>query len=199
MQSMSLEKMNLGERGLQYVREQLSDAAPFSEGLSRYLDSGYAWEFTPEEQRMRFLQKVDFHVGGGDAVASAVVLGEYIAFLCELLREDPTIVLLFENQLFKLTDPVMLGKIDVFEWMGATYSYLPAGTIPVTESVVAEHLRGASRYPSVVLATRSPEPLRIQQTRQLTNEDASVLEANVQHILVGARDEESYVAWSRQW
>lgn len=195
---MSLEKKNLGEAGLQYVHEQLADAASFSEGLSSYLDSGYAWEFVPAEQRMRCKEGGDFRTGGGDAAVSTRLLDQYIEFLCALLREDPTTVLLFENQLFRLTDPVMRDREGVFEWVGATYSYLQAGAIPVTASVVAEHVCGASPYPSVVLATRSPEPLQIQQPRQLTGEEASVLKANVQHILVGAYDEESYVAWSRQ-
>jgi hypothetical protein len=193
MQSMSLEKKQLGEHGIRYVAEQLANAAPFSEALIGLLDSGYAWEFVTDEQLQPPLE-ANFHVGGS---GSELVINQYVKFLAELLREDVSTVLLFENQLFKLTDPVMLGKTGLFEWMGATYSLLQAGGTPIAEPVVANHLRGMSRYPSVVLATRISSPLRIEEARPLNPEEASDFKAGINHILVGAYDEEGYVAWSR--
>ena len=194
MRSMSLQKKRLGERGLRYVREQLTDAAALSESLIGYLDTGYAWEFVTEEQR-QLSEEPDLHAGGR---GSECVIGEYIEFLCELLNKEPSTILLFENQLFKLTDPVMTGKTGLFEWLGATYSYLQRGDDAASETVVTDHLRGASQYPSVVVATRMSKPLHIEQSRSLTPEEASELETGVQHILVGAYDEEGYVGWSRQ-
>jgi hypothetical protein len=194
MQSTSLEKKRLGERGLRYVREQLAEGAPFSETLMRYLESGYAWEFVTEEQRQSSEER-DLHAGGG---GSEFVVEEYIRFLCELLKKEPSTILLFENQLFKLTDPIMAGKTGLFELLGATYSYLQGGDEAASDGVVADHLRGASHYPSVVVATRMSKPLQIEQPRSLTLEEASELETGVKHILVGAYDEEGYVGWSRQ-
>ena len=192
---MSIQKRKLGARGIQYVREQLTDAAPFSETLSRYLEGGYAWQFVPEE-KLHSYEKLDFHIGGIDAITSALVFSKYVEFLCHLLMEDSSTVMLFENQLFRLTDPVMLSREGVFEYMGATYSYLQTKSLPATESAVAEHLRGASRYPSVVIVTRGSELMSLHEVRQLTAEEAHELGAHVQHILVGAYDEEAYVVWS---
>jgi hypothetical protein len=194
MRSTSLKKKRLGARGLRYVSEQLAEGAPFSETLIRYLESGYAWEFVTEEQRQSS-EEPDLHAGGRGL---EFVIGEYIEFLCELLNEEPSTILLFENQLFKLTDPVMAGKTGLFEWLGATYSYLQRGDEAVSDTVVTDHLRGASQYPSVVVATRISKPLHIEQPRSLTPEEASELETGIQHILVGAYDEEGYVGWSRQ-
>ncbi len=194
MQSTSYEKKRLGERGLRYVSEQLADAAPLSEALIRHLDTGYAWEFVTVEQR-RSSEEPDLHAGGR---RSEFVIEEYVEFFCELLNKEPPTILLFENQLFKLTDPVMAGKTGLFEWLGAMYSYLQGGEGPVSEQVVTDHLRGVSRYPSVVVATRMSKPLHIEQPRSLAPEEASELETGVKHILVGAYDEESYVGWSRQ-
>jgi hypothetical protein len=191
---MSLEKKRLGERGIRYLSEQLASAAPFSEALIRYLDEGYAWEFVTAGQ-LQYPEEADFHVGG---TGSDLVASEYVEFLCELPNNDSSTILLFENQLFRLSDTVMLGKTGIFEWMGATYSYLQAREKPITEPIVASHLRSAGRYPSVVLATRMSKPLHIDQARALTTEEASELESGVTHILVGAYDEESYVAWSRR-
>jgi hypothetical protein len=189
-----VQKKRLGERGLRYVREQLTDAAPLSEALTRYLDSGYAWEFVTDEQSQSS-EEHDFHFGGR---GSQTVLNGYVKFLCELLNKEPSTILLFENQHAKLTDPVMTGKTGLFERLGALYFYLQGGEGPRSENVVIDHLRWASRYPSVVIATRMSKPLHIEQPRSLTPEEATELETGVKHVLVGAYDEEGYVAWSRQ-
>jgi len=193
MPSTSPEKKRLGEHGTRYVSEQLADAAPFSEALIHYLDTGYAWEFVTEEQPQS-PEEPDFHAGG----RGSEFIGKYVEFLFELLNKEPSTILLFENQLFKLTDPVMAGKTGLFEWLGATYSYLQGGGESVSEKIVTDHLRGVSQYPSVVVATRMSKVLHIEQPRSLTPKEASELETGVEHILVGAYDEEAYVGWSRQ-
>ena len=125
MQSTSYEKKRLGERGPRYVSEQLAEAAPFRAPI-RHLYTGYAWEFVTGEQR-RSSEEPDLHAGGR---RSEFVIEEYVEFFCELLNKEPPTILLFENQLFKLTDPVMAGKTGLFEWLGAMYSYLQGGEGP---------------------------------------------------------------------
>jgi hypothetical protein len=196
MQSTSPRKKRLGQAGIHYISEQLADAAPLSESLIRYLASGYAWEFVIEGQlQLSAAEQADLRAGG---IGSETAQGEYIDFLCEVLNEEPSNIVLFENQLFKLTDPVMLGKVGRFEWQGATYSYLQGDGNPVSKQAVTDHLLGASRYPSVIIATRMSKSLYIDLPRSLTLEEAMELETGVRHILVGAHDEEAYVGWSRE-
>lgn len=54
---------------------------------------------------------------------------------------------------------------------------------------------GASAYPSIFILVESP--LSIEHGKVLSKDDLKALAQSVDHIIIGAFDEESYLIWSK--
>jgi hypothetical protein len=185
----------LGKDGLEYVREQLSKGGPLSRELINSLDGGFAWEFVladmPSSQ-----QPGGYLVGGAlDAEQASTLWSIYADFLREFAMSNPSRVLLFEDQFFKMSDPCLTATESLFEWNGVTYHYLPYRGTTLSSATIEEAITMSSDYPRIVLAIE--RPVTLPSRSGLASNLANELVQGIKHVVVGAYDGEGFIAWSR--
>jgi hypothetical protein len=181
---------------MDYMRAQLTDGGPLAMQHLGHLEEGAVWEFVTENSPAQPLPR-QLLEARYDAYEAWDLRQEYVSFLCDYLQQDSSRILLFENQFFRMNDPCMLNRDTLFEWEGVTYFYFPSNGVQVSQSAVEAALPRASHYPYIVLATQRTFDEELPIRGLLTGDRAVALGEHVQHILVGAYDEEAYVMWSR--
>lgn len=197
MESDKCLQRQLGEVGLEYVRARLSDGGPIAEQHLEHLNYGFVWEFIPDNSGG--VQTSDLSQGGRyDATEAKLVTNAYALFFRDFLGRSPSHILLSEDQLFRMNDRCMLDKEGLFEYGGVTYFHFPLGGEQLSKSSIEGAISRASQYPSIVLATRRTFDEDLPSRGVLQKAHALMLGEQVQHVLVGAYDEEGYVMWSRR-
>lgn len=186
----------LGRIGLDFVRSQLSGGGPFAAKNVEVLGQGRVREFVAPGCSKPPAK--DLSQGGRYGPAEAAIIAEcYGAFLSEFLLRDHSHVLLLENQLFRMSDPCMHERQDVFEWEDVTYAYFPTRSALINEWTVGDCFARAGHYPQIILATRKTFSEDLPTRGTLSRQHATSLQEQTLHVLVGAYDEESFVMWSR--
>jgi hypothetical protein len=190
-------KRPLGQEGLEYMREQLSNGGPLSKRLVDSLASGFGWEFITGDQSIP-TQPQGYATGGlFDIEQTAALWAAYSEFLREFLVPDSSRALLFENQFFKMSDPCLQKEESLFEWEGVTYHYLDNQSVPLDSATIEEAMTMASDYPRIVLAVDLPPDSNLPRRASLTSDFAEALVRGTKHAVVSAHDGESFVVWSR--
>jgi hypothetical protein len=115
MNSSSIMRYSLGKTGLDYVRSQLLLGGPLTEVTTDCLLEGDAWEYSLRSSGER--ESAAFQSGGHfNAEESGAIASAYCEFFSDYLVKSPPSILLFENQLFRLTDPCMRGRVTACEY-----------------------------------------------------------------------------------
>jgi len=157
---------------------------------------GHLWTYLPfstaQSHRME-----DFKEGGVFSPEDAwLIMRAVVAFVGDFLEEEPSNVLLAEDQFFRIEDPPNLGVKHLFEYRGTCYHYLTQLHATSSLEEIEQALNSGSNYPQIVFLTKIP-PQRVLPSRAKIDEElAQKLTANAAHIIVGAYDEEGYVIWS---
>lgn len=196
MNQRTIKKRSLGEPGVDFVRQQLSDGGPLSERFLERLSGGQVWEFYYEDRPVATKPDELGHGGQFDADDCAAQGEGYVDFLVNYLNGGPRI-LLSENQLARMSDPFMLNRTNLFEFEGTTYFYYPPReSCNADQSGVADAMTSASSYPRIVFATHASSASKPPQRGVVSKDLANEFGDQTEHLLVGAYDGEGYVVWS---
>ena len=174
----SLQLRNLGERGIQYVREQLTKAGPLSLLLAnRNVASIVA--MIPEGVDVETAN--DFHHGG--IAADRYVWSDE---LNGLMRQRDSLVVA-DGWLNEPTDAHFQTKQHFLTESGGVYFF----SSPFHYVDAEDLIRWASPYPSIVIASSFFRP--ISPGEALSGHETEAIAANAKVVFVGPYDEETYI------
>jgi hypothetical protein len=187
----------LGPEAFRYVCSQIEQGGPLTSAL-KLSPAGSVWAFIPSgaasSQRAE-----DF---GGGAVFTAEdayeILRHVIGFIAEFLDRNSLTVVIAEDQFFKLSDPPNLGHRLVFEYGGKTYHYRQSAEQDSNLRAAEQIVNEVSHYPLILILTRIPSNASLPNRGAIDKYVANALVSGIEHVIVGAYDEEGYIIWSRK-
>jgi hypothetical protein len=190
-------QVQLGPNALRYLWSQLEQGGPFVTKIGQ-LPAGRIWGYLPVSAIGK--QEIDdFESGAAFTPESAhEILQRVHNFIAEFLDVDRSNVVIAEDQFFQLTDTPNADQDQVFRYEGKSYHYRYGADREPSRISAEQIMRQASHYPWILVLAKTSSDVPLPRLERIENGLVKSLIERIQHVIVGAFDEEGFLIWSKE-
>ena len=192
-----LREVKLESNALEFIKAELANGSTFASIILQDLQlaSGKVTTFLPEDVDGGSITDFTDSVADDYRRMYSETHDEIRNFILRYLSKGKNNLAIFEDALSPDAEYFQKERVQFFSYGQEAYRYLTGNDL--NEDKIARTITRARGYPFIAALTSHTKPVTRQVHKAMSDDDLRELAAEIDHIIIGAFDEDGFLVWTK--